>query len=101
MFVTASNANEGRSAVQRFQTLQESLRRYRDGSDWHSYVTSARELKDFVNESPDSLLEVARAEIHTDELAEAMRNVQEFTRMGQSTGLVETSSEFAPLRKQS
>jgi sugar lactone lactonase YvrE len=85
----------------RFQTLQESLRRYRDGNDRHSYLTSARELKEFVNESPDSLLEVARAEIRVDELGEAMRNVQEFTRMGQSTDLVETSLEFARLRKQS
>ena len=101
LLVTLSSTNQGGSAVLRFQTLQESLRRSRDGHDWHSYVNSARELKEFVNESPDSLLEVTRAEIRVGELAEAMRNVQEFTRMGQSTDLLETSTEFAPLRKQS
>ena len=85
----------------RFQALQESLRRSRDGHDWPSYVTSARELKEFVNASPDSLLEVTRAEIRVGDLAEAMRNVQEFTRMGQSTDLLETSTEFAPLRRRS
>ena len=101
LLVTLSSTNQGGSAVLRFQTLQESLRRSRDGHDWHSYVSSARELKEFVNESPDSLLEVARAEIRVGELAEAMRNVQEFTRMGQSTDLLETSTEFAPLRRRS
>ena len=99
LLVTLSSANQGGPAVLRFQTLQESLRRSRDGHDWHSYVTSARELREFVNESPDSLLEVTRAEIRVGELAEAMRNVQEFTRMGQSTDLLETSTEFAPLRR--
>jgi sugar lactone lactonase YvrE len=101
LLVTLSSANQGGRAVRRFQALQESLRRSRDGHDWHSYVTSARELKEFVNESPDSLLELTRAEIRVGELAEAMRNVQEFTRMGQSTDLLETSTEFAPLRRRS
>ena len=101
LLLTFASTNQGSSAVQRFKTLQESLRRSRDGKDWHSYVARARELKEFVNESPDSLLEMTRAEIHVGELAEAMRNVQEFTRMGQSADLLETSKEFAPLRKQS
>ena len=101
LLVTVSSAKQGGSAELRFQALQESLRRSRDGHDWHSYVRSARELKEFVNESPDSLLEVTRAEIRVGELAEAMRHVQEFTRMGQSTDLLETSTEFAPLRRRS
>jgi sugar lactone lactonase YvrE len=61
-------------------------------------VAAARELKQFVNGSPASLLEVARAEIHVGNLAEAARNLQQFARMGQSTDLLETSTEFAPLR---
>lgn len=100
LLVTLSSADQGGSARLQFETLQQSLRRSRDGNDWHSYVTSARELKEFMNESPDSLLEVTRAEIHVGELTKAMRNVKEFTRMGQSTDLFETSTEFAPLRKQ-
>jgi len=63
-------------------------------------MASARELKEFMNGAPDSLLEVARAEIHAGELADAVRNVQEFARMGASTGLLGTSVEFAPLRNQ-
>lgn len=100
LLVTASTAIQGGSAVQRFQTLQESIRRSRASNDWRSNVASARELKEFLNESPDSLLEIARAEIHAGELKDAARNLQQFARMGQSTNLLETSKEFAPLRDQ-
>jgi sugar lactone lactonase YvrE len=98
LLVTGSSANQGASAVERFQTLQASLRRSRERKDWRSSVASARALKEFVNSSPDSVLELARAQIHLGQLAEAARNVRQFARMGQSTGLLETSSEFAPLR---
>ena len=86
--------------MRQFQTLQESIRTSRASKDWRSNVASARELKEFMNESPDSLLEVARAEIHAGELEDAAHNVQQFARMGQSTDLLETSKEFAPLRDQ-
>lgn len=100
LLVTASTAIQGGSAVQRFQTLQDSIRRSRASKDWRSNVAIARELKEFMNESPDSLLEVARAEIHGGELENAARNVRQFARMGQSTVLLETSKEFAPLHDQ-
>lgn len=100
LLVTASTAMQRGSAVQRFQTLQESIRRSRASKDWRSNVAAARELKEFMNESPDSLLEVARAEIHAGELENAARNVRQFARMGQSTDLLETSTEFAPLHDQ-
>jgi len=100
LLVTASAGNQGASAVQRFQTLQESVRRSRASKDWRSNVASARELKEFMNGSPDSVLELARAEIHAGELADAVRSVQEFVGMGQSTDLFAKSVEFAPLRNQ-
>lgn len=100
LVATASSANQGVSAVQRFQALQESVQKSRDAKDWRSNVTSARELKEFMNGAPDSLLELARAEIHAGELADAVHNVQEFARMGQSTDLLATSAEFVPLRNQ-
>jgi sugar lactone lactonase YvrE len=98
LLVTAATANQGASAAQRLQTLQASLQRSRDSKDWPSSVATARELKLFVNGSPASLLEVARAEIHVGNLAESARNLEQFARMGQSTDLLETSTEFAALR---
>jgi len=98
LLVTASTANQGASAVERFQTLQASLRRSRDRQDWRSNVASARELKEFMNSSPGSLLELARAEIRVGEMADAARNLRQFARMGQSSRLLETSTEFAPVR---
>ena len=97
LLVTAATANQGASAPQRFQTLQARLKRSRDSRDWPTSVAAAGELKQFVNGSPASLLEVARAEVHVGELVEAARNLQQFARMGQSTDLLETSMEFAPL----
>jgi hypothetical protein len=98
LLVTAASANQGASAAQQFETLQASLQRSRDRKDWNSSVASARELREFVNGSPASLLEVARAEIHVGQLADAARNLRQFARMGQSTDLLATSTEFAPLR---
>jgi len=98
LLVTAATANQGASAAQRFQTLQARLKRSRDSRDWPTSVAAAGELEQFVNGSPASLLEVARAEVQVGELAEAARNLRQFARMGQSTRLLETSPEFAPLR---
>jgi hypothetical protein len=95
LLATASSANQGVSAVQRFQTLQESVKKSHDAKEWRTNVASARELKEFMNGAPDSLLELARAEIHAGELADAVRNVEAFARMGQSTDLFGTSAEFA------
>ena len=100
LVITASTTNQGGSAIQQFQTLQESVQRSREGKDWRSNVVSARALKRFVNASPDSLLEVARADVHVGELSDAVRNLQEFAQMGQSTDLLETSAEFSSLRRQ-
>lgn len=60
--VTAATTNQEQSAVQRFQTLQESVRKARDAKDWRSNVASAGELKEFMNGAPDSLLELARGD---------------------------------------
>ena len=60
---------------------------------------SANGLKELLSEAPDSLLEVARAKVHLGDLNAALRELEQFVRMGQSTDLLETSSDFAALLK--
>jgi hypothetical protein len=56
-------------------------------------------LKELLNEAADSLLEIARADVHVDDLNAAFRELAQFIRMGQSADLLATSSDFAPLLK--
>jgi hypothetical protein len=88
---TASTAKQTGSAVERFQSLQVKLRESHSANDWHSNLVSANELKELLNEAPDSLLEIARADVHVDDLKAAFRELEQFTRMGQSADLLATS----------
>jgi hypothetical protein len=97
--VAASTAMQQRSAVQQLQDLRARLRKSHTNNDWHSNLRSANELQQLLNESPNSLLEVARADVHVGDLKAAFRKLEQFVSMGQSTDLVEGSSDFAPLRK--
>jgi hypothetical protein len=96
---TASTAKQTGSAVERFQSLQVKLRESHSANDWRSNLVSANELKELLNEAPDSLLEIARADVHVDDLKAAFRELEQFTRMGQSTDLLAKSSDFVPLLK--
>jgi hypothetical protein len=61
--VTASAAKQARFAVEEFRGLQERVRESRTNNDWRSHVTSAIKLKEPLKEAPDSLLELARADV--------------------------------------
>jgi hypothetical protein len=100
LLVAAAFANPSQSAVQQLQTLTSNLKKSRENKDWRANLASAKELKEFSNGSPDSLLDLSRAEIHARNLPAAMQQLQAFARMGQSTELLTTSKEFAPLRNQ-
>jgi sugar lactone lactonase YvrE len=99
ILVLAPGPSKSPSAAERFQSLQAQLRKSHASNDWRSNLASANELSELLNEAPNSLLEIARAESHLGDLESAIRNTEQFVRMGQSTDLLETSAEFAPLRK--
>jgi hypothetical protein len=95
---TASHGTQPGSAIERFQSLRDQVRKARSNKDWHSNVAVAGELEQFLNGSPGALLEVARADVHAGNLDDAVRKIQQFVRMGQSSDMLQTSEEFAPLR---
>jgi sugar lactone lactonase YvrE len=100
IIITASPAKQTGSGLEQFQRLKVRLRESHAANDWHSNLASANELKELLNEVPDSLLEVARADVHVGDLDAAFRELEQFIRMGQSTDLLATSSDFAALLKQ-
>src|SRR5215469_3943922 len=95
---TASHGTQPNSAIERFQSIRERLRQARSSKDWRSNVEAASELEQFLNGSPQSLLESARADLHAGNPDDAVHQVQDYVRMGQSTERLQTSEEFAPLR---
>jgi hypothetical protein len=99
ILVSAPVTSEPPSAAERFQSLQAQLRKSHASNDWRSNLASANELSELLNEAPNSLLEIARAEIHLGDLESAIRKIEQFVGMGQSTDLLEISAEFAPVRK--
>jgi hypothetical protein len=94
---TASPAKQTGSALAQFQRLEAGLRESHTANDWRSNLARANELKELLNEAPDSLLEVARADVRVGDLAAAFRELEQYTRMGQSTDLLAASSDFAAL----
>ena len=97
--LAASPAAQADNAIAEYQAIHQKLRAARTSHVWSASLASARDLNQLLNGSPNSLLELARAKVHTDDLAGAFRDLQEFVRMGQATDLLTTSPEFAPLRQ--
>ena len=98
ILAAASRGTAADSAIQQFQALRDKIKQTRSSKNWPANVESALELEQFLNESPQSLLESARAQIHANDLNGALAKLQQFVRMGQYADLLETSQEFAPLR---
>lgn len=87
ILVTASPAKQTGSALEQFQRLQVRLRESHTAKDWHSNPASANELKELLNEAPDSLLEVARADVHVGDLDAAFRELEAVHPYGSVHGL--------------
>ncbi len=95
----AASASAGEQpAAAQLRELQERMRAARAAARWSDYAADAERLERLLNESPTSLLEVARARVHVGDLSGALAKVERFVRMGQSTEIVGASPEFAPLR---
>ena len=88
------------NAIAEYKSIQQNLRNARTNHDWSASLTSANDLSQRLNGTPNSLLELARAKLHTNDFADAIRDLQQFARMGQSTDLLTASPEFAPIRQQ-
>jgi len=91
-------AQEHRSAVEEFQNLTSEMRQAHKGADSQAFRADARKMLQFLNGSPDALLDLARADVHTGDPADALRQLGIYAEMGQANEIVKTLPDFAPLR---
>jgi hypothetical protein len=85
------------TAVERFQSVQKSLAHDRAQKDWRAYLADAQRLRTFLNDSPLSNLEVARAKLQLGDTDAAAVATKRFLAMGQVNAIPSTPS-FAPIR---
>jgi hypothetical protein len=97
VLIGVSAAQKSRSAMEQFQNLKAELQKSHSAKDWQSNLASETKLQELLNAAPNSLLEVARAEVGVGDLDAAFREVEGFVRMGQSADLLATSPDFSPL----
>jgi hypothetical protein len=96
-FVAAAAAVQPEPAVRVFQRFQQRLEAEQKRADWTAYLGDAQRLKEFLNQSPVSGLEVARAQLQLGQRAPALAEVNRFLDMGQTNELLD-SPLFRPIR---
>jgi hypothetical protein len=87
---SAANAAQNPPAVQIFQGFQQRLQAEEARADWAAYLEDAQRLKDFLNQSPVSGLEVARAQLQLGRRAPSLAEVNRFLDMGQTNELLDS-----------
>jgi hypothetical protein len=87
------------SAAEQLKTLRARLSAARREDNWAAYLAAAREQSRYLDGSPLSRLEVARAQVHVHDDDAALEQILGLARMGQASGFIDTSPEFASLRQ--
>ena len=85
-------------AVETFQKLRDALASDKKRADWNAFLVDARRLQTFLNGSPTSGLEVARAQLQLGHHEEALVEVRRFLAMGQSNDIL-GAPLFLPLKE--
>jgi hypothetical protein len=88
------------TAVERLRTLREDLRRTHAANDAAAYLRTAQTMRDFLNGSPNSILQLMLAELVAGKDEEALDSFGQFVRMGQSSEELLRSKQFEALRSQ-
>ncbi len=94
--VLGSFSAEAANAVAQFQSLPQALVHDRAQKDWRPYLFDAERMRSFLNDSPLSNLEVARAQLELGNTGEAAKATTRFLAMGQTNAILSTPA-FAPL----
>jgi sugar lactone lactonase YvrE len=99
LLLSTLSASQAGNAGEQLKAIRSKMRAARTAGDWRANLTTAQEHKAFLNESPNSLLDVSRAQVHLGDLDAALKEIERFAQMGQSIDLLATSPDFAPLVK--
>ena len=108
LFATASASSiatgpgasgQASTATEQFQKLQEELRQAHAAGDAAAYLGGSRRMRDFVNGSPSSILQLMSAEAFAGNTDDALLSLAQFVRMGQSNEEVLKAKQFDAMRK--
>jgi hypothetical protein len=80
------------TAIEKFQSLQEALRRSHAAGDAAAYLDGAHRLHDFLNGSPNSVLQLMSAEAFAGKQKDALQSLAEFVRMASRTKMLSRQS---------
>ena len=97
LLIPWSPAEQTKSAIEELQSLQATLTKSHTVDAWQTNLAAANALKRLLNENPDSLLEVARAQGHVGDFNAAFHELEQFGHMGQYTDLTLPALGFAVL----
>jgi hypothetical protein len=86
------------SAIERFAAIRESLRQSHAAKDGATYLRASITMRDFVNGSPNSILQLMLAQLFAGKDDEAMQSFGQYVRMGQSNEELLGSNQFDALR---
>jgi sugar lactone lactonase YvrE len=92
-----AHAADPASAKEVFESLQRDLARDKSRGDWNAFLEKAKRLSAFLNGSPTSELEVARAQLQLGHREQALAGTLRFLAMGQVHALLD-GPLFQPLR---
>ena len=85
-----ASADEHAFAVEVFQKLQQELVADRQRGDWSAFLADAQRLKSFLNGTPTSGLEVARAQLELGRPEAALPDIRRFLAMGQTNPMLDS-----------
>jgi hypothetical protein len=86
-------------ATGQLRQLQDDLKRAHAAKDSASYLADARKMSDFMNSSPDSLLQLMSAQAFAGDITAALSSFADFVDMGQSNEEVLQLPQFEQLRR--
>lgn len=92
------NDDDKLSAIERLETIRESLQQAHTAKDAAAYLRNAVTMRDFLNGAPNSILQLMVAQLFAGKNAEAVQCFGEYVRMGQSNEEVFGSKQFDALR---
>jgi hypothetical protein len=99
-FVAAPLGTESEpTAGQRLDHIREEVRAAHTAGDAAAYLAKSREMRDLLNVSPNSVLQVMSAEVFAGDNDAALRSFAHYIAMGQSDRRVLDGKQFDALRK--
>jgi hypothetical protein len=88
------------TAIERLATIRQSLQQTHGAKDAAAYLRHAATLRDFLNGSPNSILQLMLAQLFAGEGDEAVQSFGQYVRMGQANEELLRSQQFDALRTQ-